>query len=148
MCVCVCVCVCVWLIFQVLYLCVYTPSYFWQSPLGFPGGSVVKNPPANERDAGDTGSIPGSGRSPGKGQGNPLQYSCLGNPMLRRAWWATLLEVAKEVDMIKWLNTNDLGPLKSLDMFWEMETILGVLLYGHVVSDESFNLSKIQFLQQ
>ena len=45
---------------------------------GFPGGSVVKKPPAN---AGDLGSIPGLGRSPGEGNGNPLQYSCLGNPM-------------------------------------------------------------------
>ena len=44
--------------------------------MGFPGGSVVKNPPAN---AGDAGSIPGSGRSPGGGNGNPLQYSCLEN---------------------------------------------------------------------
>ena len=48
--------------------------------LGFPGGSVVKDPPAN---AGDTSLIPGSGRSPGGGNGNPLQYSFLGNPMDR-----------------------------------------------------------------
>ena len=48
----------------------------------FPGGSVVKNLPAN---AGDTGSIPGSGRSPGEENGNPLQYSYLGNPMDRAA---------------------------------------------------------------
>ena len=48
--------------------------------MGFPGGSVVKNPPAN---AGDVGSIPGSGRSLGEENGNPLQYSCLGNPMKR-----------------------------------------------------------------
>ena len=54
---------------------------------GFPGGSVVKNPPAN---AGDTDSIPGAGRSPGEGNGNPLQYSCLENPMDRGAWWATV----------------------------------------------------------
>ena len=53
----------------------------------FPGGSVVKNPPAN---AGDMGSIPGSGRSPEEGNGDPLQYSCLGNPMDRRAWHATV----------------------------------------------------------
>ena len=46
--------------------------------MGFPGDLMVKNPPAN---AGDTGLIPGSGRSPGEGTGNPLQYSCLGNPM-------------------------------------------------------------------
>ena len=50
--------------------------------LGFPGGSVVNNLPAS---AEDTGSIPGSGRSPGEGKGNPLQYSCLGNPMDRGA---------------------------------------------------------------
>ena len=54
--------------------------------MGFPGGSVVKNPPTN---AGDVGSIPGSGRSPGEGNGNPLQYSCLGIPMDRGAYQAT-----------------------------------------------------------
>ena len=48
---------------------------------GFPAGLVVKNPPAN---AGDVGSIPGLGGSPGGGNGNPFQYSCLGNPMVRR----------------------------------------------------------------
>ena len=53
--------------------------------MAFPGGSVIKNPPAN---AGDTVSIPGS--EPGKENGNPLQYSCLGNPMDRGAWWATV----------------------------------------------------------
>ena len=63
--------------------------------LGFPGRSVVKNPTANARDAGDTGSIPGLGRSTGKGNGNSLQYSCLGNPMDRGAWWATVNGVAK-----------------------------------------------------
>ena len=61
----------------------------------FPGGSVVKNPPDN---AGDAGSIPGSGRSPGEGNGNPLQYSCLGNPINKGAWWATVHGVAKELD--------------------------------------------------
>ena len=58
---------------------------FRGGPVGrrdFPGGSVVKNLPAN---AGDTGSIPGSGRFPGKGDGNPLQYSCLENPIDRGA---------------------------------------------------------------
>ena len=57
-----------------------------------PGGSVVKNPSAN---GGDVDLIPGSGRSPGEGNGNPIQYSCLGNPMDRGAWWATIHEVAK-----------------------------------------------------
>ena len=50
---------------------------------------VVKNPPANTGDIRDAGSIPGSGRSPGEGNGNPLQYSCLENPMDRGAWQAT-----------------------------------------------------------
>ena len=55
--------------------------------MGFPGGSVVKNAPAN---AGDMGSIPGLGRPLGEGNGNPLQHPCLGNPMDRGAWWATV----------------------------------------------------------
>ena len=53
---------------------------------GFPNGAVVKNVPANARDAGDMNSIPGSGRSPGVGNGNPLQYSCLENPTDRGHW--------------------------------------------------------------
>ena len=60
--------------------------------MGFLGGSTVKNLPAN---AGDAGSIPGSGKSPGEGNDNPLQYSCLGNSMDRGAWWATVHGVAK-----------------------------------------------------
>ena len=56
---------------------------------------VVKNPPANTGDIRDTGSIPGLGRSPGGGHGNPLQYSCLENPMNREAWWATVHRVAQ-----------------------------------------------------
>ena len=51
---------------------------------------VVKNPPANAGDIRDTGSIPGSGRFPGEGHDNPLQYSCLNNPMDRGALWATV----------------------------------------------------------
>jgi len=64
--------------------------------INFPGGSVGKNPPANE---GDMGSIPGSERSPGKGNGSPLQYSCLKNPMDSGAWQAIVHGVAKESDM-------------------------------------------------
>ena len=55
-----------------------------------PGGSVVKNPPANAGEEGDTGSIPGLGRSPGEGNDNLLQYSCLENPMDRGAWRAAV----------------------------------------------------------
>ena len=56
---------------------------------------VVKNLPVSAGDAGDTGSIPGSGRSPGGENSNPLQYSFLGNPMDRGAWWATVHGVTK-----------------------------------------------------
>ena len=65
---------------------------------GFPGGSAVKNPPASAGDAGEVGSIPGLGRSPGEGNGNPLQYSCLGNPMDRGEWQATVHGVTTESD--------------------------------------------------
>jgi len=54
------------------------------------GGSVVKNLPADEGDAGELSSILGSGRPPGEGNGNPLQYSCLENSMNTGAWWATV----------------------------------------------------------
>ena len=69
------------------------PDTFFQL---FSGVSSVKNPPAN---TGDPGSVHGSGRSPGVGNGNPLQYSCLENPMNRGAWWATVHRLAKELDM-------------------------------------------------
>ena len=61
-------------------------GYFWASQVA----PVVKNLPANAGDIRDMGSIPGSGRSPREGHGNPLQYSCLENPMDRGVWWATV----------------------------------------------------------
>ena len=70
---------------------------------GFPGGKVVKNPPAN---AGDLVSIPGSGRSPGGENGNSLHYSCLENPMDREAWWATVYGGHKESDMAEHTHTH------------------------------------------
>ena len=57
--------------------------------LGFFNGSVSKESACNLEDTGDTGLIPGSGRSPEEGIGNPLQYSCLGNPVVRGTWWPT-----------------------------------------------------------
>ena len=62
----------------------------------FPGGSDDKD---SAHTAGDPGSIPGSGGSPEEGNGNPLQYSCLGNPTDRGAWWAPVHGVAKDSDM-------------------------------------------------
>ena len=57
---------------------------------GFPGGTVVKNPPVNAGDTRDVGSVSGLGRSPGRGNGNPLQYSCLEKSMDKGAWQASL----------------------------------------------------------
>ena len=74
--------------------------------MGFPGGSVVKNPPANVRDTRDLGLIPGSGRFPGEGNGNPFQCSCLGNPMDRRAWQATVHGLSKT-----WTQHKPLSPI-------------------------------------
>ena len=65
------------------------------SYLGFSGGLVVKNPPAN---AGDSSSIPGLGRNPGERNSNPIQYSCLENPMDRGAWWAIVHGITRELD--------------------------------------------------
>ena len=61
----------------------------------FPGGPSLKNLPASARDIRDVGSIPGLGKSPGEGNGNPFQYSCLENPMDREDWWATVHGVSK-----------------------------------------------------
>ena len=73
---------------------------------GFWDSSVVKNPPANVGDIRALGSIPGLGRFPGEGNGNPLQYSCLENPMDRRAWRAAVHRVAKSWTRLKWLSTH------------------------------------------
>ena len=67
---------------------------------------MVKNPPANAGDITDTGLIPGSGRSPGGGHGNPLQYSCQENPMDRGAWWATVHGVAQSRTQLKQLSMH------------------------------------------
>ena len=74
---------------------VKTSLYSFAFSPDFAGGSVVKNLPTN---AGDLGSIPGSGKSPGEAHGNPLQYSCLGDPMDRGAWRAAVHRVT-ESDM-------------------------------------------------
>ena len=66
--------------------------------MGFPGGAMVKNPCVNAGDTGEVSEIFGWAKSPGVGNGSPLQYSCLGNPMHRQAWQATVHGVTKEPD--------------------------------------------------
>ena len=76
--------------------------YYWASLVA----QMVKKIYIYARQTGDTGSIPGSGRSPGEGHSNPLQYFCLENPMERGAWRATVHGVAKESDTTQQLNNN------------------------------------------
>ena len=71
------------------------PAEDWEEVWSSQVTLVVKNPPAIAGDIRDSGSIPGSGRSPGGEHGNPLQYFCIENPIDREAWWATVHRVAK-----------------------------------------------------
>ena len=97
--------------------------------MGFSGGSVVKNPTANARNA---GLIPGLGRCPGEGNGTPLKYSCLENPMERGAWYATVHRVTKELDMtdtklqhyarqrgVRLVESNIHADFSKVDLKWE-----------------------------
>ena len=93
-----------------IHFCFINISQYNDYPLGyiknFLGGLVVKNSPDNAGAARDMVSIPGSGRSPGEGNGNPLQYSCLENLMDRGAWWATVHGAAKSWTLTKQLSTH------------------------------------------
>ena len=82
----------------------------------FPGGSALKNPLASAGDMRDTGLIPGSGIFPGGGHGNPLQYSCLENPLDRGAWRATVYGVAKTWTWLKRLSTHTQRAQSALGM--------------------------------
>ena len=89
-----------------LILCV-SPSAFQ----GFPDGATGKESTCNSGDTGDMDSIPGSRRSPGVGNGNPLKYSCLGNPMDRGTWWATVHgDVKSQTQLSNWAHTHTHTP--------------------------------------
>ena len=87
---------------------------------------MVKNPPASAEAVGDAGSIPGLGRSPREGNGNPLQYSCLENPMDRGAWWVTVHRVPKELDMTE--------ATEHRDQVWVLEMVRHVAKSSYYLS--------------
>ena len=96
--------------------------------LGFPWWLSSKESACNAGASGDTGSIPGSGRSPGEGNGNPLQYSCLESSMDRGAWWVTVQRGHKELDMTECLSTAQ----RSLRLSHSLPPLLGP--YHHLLS--------------
>ena len=100
-----CVCVCTY-----IYMFLPSDSISPHHNKGFPGGSVVKNLPANAGDLGDMGSIPGLGRSPGGGHGDPLQYSCLEIPHGQRSLVGYSPWGHKESDMTEQLSKNTSTP--------------------------------------
>ena len=126
--------------------------YIWglmQKWKGFLGGGMVKYPTANAGDARDAGSIPGLGRSPGGGHGNPLQYSCLENPMDRGASWARVHRVARSWTRLKhlsphaWKWKRGIWMLKSLS--WDLMLLLtNYMKYGQIthLSEINFPLAK------
>ena len=115
------------------------------------GALVVKNTFANVGDAGDQGSIPGSGRSPGGRHSNPLQYSCLENPLDRGALWATVHGVAESWTWLKWLNIHAYKELQFPKFLcpWDFlgkNTLVGChfFLQG-IFSTEESNLSLLNW---
>ena len=86
---------------------------------------MVKNSPANTGDIRDVGSIPGLGRSPGRGHSNPLQYSCLENPMDRGAWWATVHRVAQS-----WTSCSNLACMQTRTCLLEVDELYWVAVFN------------------
>ena len=105
---------------------------------GFPDGAVVKNLPAN---AGHSGSIRGSGRSSGEGNGNPLQYSCLGNPMDRGAWKAPGGSLGSQKVGHDWAHIHErLFSAMALDGWREILTIV-----SNVINDQSIKVYYVKW---
>ena len=111
---------------QNVCICVMYSILCCIAEIGLPGGSVVKNLPANAGDTRNIDLIPGSGKSPGEENGGPLQYSCLGNPMDRRPWRATVHGVAGSQARLSTWHFNSQLKRESVLQSWELG-----LLQGH-----------------
>ena len=109
--------------------------------MGFPGGSVIKNQLANAGDPGDAGSIPGSGRSPGGGNDNPLQYSCLENTMDRETWKTTAQRVTKSRTRLKRLSMHALFSSQESSDDTDMEKT-AIIVLGRKIKYCSLSFSK------
>ena len=112
---------------------------------GFPGGLVVKNSPAN---AGDTCLLPGSGRSPGGANGNPLQYSCLENFMVRQAWRATVHRVVQSLTWLKRPSSSSSSSIplciyttSSLSIYLLMNTLIVSTCWLSLIVRQSFTIN-------
>ena len=110
--------------------------------MGFPGGTVVKNLSANAGDARDLGSIPGSGRSPRVRNSNPLQSSCLANPMDRRAWPTTVRGVTKRQT---WLSTHCIKSLDWCQRFRKFEFLFYVYYLCLCLLNHLNSFSKLKY---
>ena len=99
----------------------------------FPGGPVVKNPPASAGDSRDPGLIPGFGRSSGEGNDNPLQYSCLGNPKNRVSWWATVMGSHRVIH--NWATKHTSSHLSGCTVGQQLQWLMTWFLYNWMVSN-------------
>ena len=127
-----------WRIYMYIYMYIY---FLW----GFPGGPNGKNLPANTRDLRDVGWIPGLGRSPGGGYGNPLRYSCLENPMDKGAWQATVHRVAQSWTWLKWLSRHKYVYaiyIYSFSYSFPLWFIIGYWIYLLVLYSRTLFISK------
>ena len=97
---------------------------------------MVKNPPANAGDTRDAGLIPGSGRFPGGGHGNPLQYSCLENPMDRGAWWATVHGAVKSWIQLKLLSTHAQQCARGFPLLYILANVWYLCFFGDCHFDQ------------
>ena len=100
------------------------------SDIRTPGGTMIKNPPPNAEDLRDAGSIPWSGRSPGGGHRNRLQFSCLENSVDRGAWWASVHGGHKESDMTEHTHTHTQCLINSLQSFFTSDSAESHSLQG------------------